>query len=235
MMTTETLKATNEQMEELISWRSSVALALPTMISRAFSLRGQEFRGPVGGKSLETRLGWHLSQVHRRDPVSADDLELEMRSYDNLSIALLKAEWSAENGGKHPDAPGAPWAPKGTPFERLKAEMQAFEQWVVDHAEINEPVIEAVKAKIEDHDFSDFFLDGLADFKTHITMRALGTEYLTNNSLVIKAIHETEEWFHQLRDTVANRNITALIYDRRAGPLLEIMDKLSHPVAQPGV
>jgi hypothetical protein len=234
-MTANTLKATNEQMEELIEWRSSVAIILPTMISRAFALRGQDFRGPVGGESLETRLGWHLSQVHRRDPVYANEVDMEIRSYDDLSTALLKAEWSAENGGKHPDAPGAPWAPKGTPLERLRAEMKAFEQWVVDNAEINEPIIASANAKIEDHDFSDLFLDGLADFKTHIRMRALGAEYFTNNSLAITAFQETEEWFHQLRDRIANRNITALIYDRNAGPLLEIMDRLSQPVQQPGM
>jgi hypothetical protein len=236
-METDQPKATNEQMQDLTAWRQEVAERFPAILTRVFTLRGTEHKG-MSTSSLEARFAWHLSQVHSRKRVGESEIELEKRSFDNLTLALTKAEWSAANTAADPDAPGAPWGPKGTPAERLKAQMNQFEQWVVDNASSNQPFVQAAVAKIDEHDFStfsDLWIDGLHDFKSHIVQRALQDEFLSNNGLARNAMTETEDWFHGLRSTIANRDITAMIYDRGPETLLGIMDNISQPAAQSGI
>jgi hypothetical protein len=236
-METEQPKATNEQMQDLTAWRHTVAERFPAILTRVFALRGLEHKG-MPTNSLEARFAWHLSQVHSRKRVSDSEIELEKKSFDNLTLALTKAEWSAANAATDPNASGAPWGPKGTPAERLKAQMNQFEQWVVDNSSLNQPFVQAAVAKINEHDFStfsDLWIDGLHDFKSHIVQRALQDEFWTNSGLARNAMTETEDWFHGLRSSIANRDITAMMFDRGPENLLGVMDKISQPVAQPGI
>jgi hypothetical protein len=236
-MEQETAKATNEQMQDLVSWRQAVAERFPAIFSRVFILRAQEHKGMSTG-SLEARFAWHLSQAHSRKRVAESDIELEKNSFDNLTLALAKAEWSAANKAADPDAPGAPWGPQGTPAERLQAQMDRFEHWVVENATANAAFIKAAQDKIEENDitvFSDLLIDGLHDFKSHIVQRALQDEFWTNNGLARNGMIQTDEWFHDLRSSVANRDLTAMIYDRGHESLLAIMDKIAQPAAQPGI
>ncbi len=237
MDTMDELANTNE-MTALFTWRVTVAERLPEMLSRVFALRGINQKGPVSTENLETCFAWHLIQVYSRENATVGDIDLEKQSFDNLTVALAKAEWSASNRAADPEATGAPWGPTGTPWERLKVQTDAFERWVVDTAEHTKSFIDGANQKMDEHGpgtFAELFIDSLHDFKTHIVMRALGNEFYSNTALAANCLNRTDEWFHELRSSVRHRDLAAMIYDRGGNSLINIMDKIAQPVAQPGI
>lgn len=116
--------------------------------------------------------------------------------------------------------------------ESMRREMAKFEQWVTAQTETISSSIAAVKALIEEHDFttfSDFFLDCVADFKTHIVMKAI-PNYFNNTGAAIRGHKIVDEWYHDLHNQgVSDKHIRAVIYDRGVAKTLEVMNNLVLP------
>lgn len=109
-----------------------------------------------------------------------------------------------------------------------------FEHWATEAARVHRDLLDEALSKFEMYGFTpfnDFFLEVIADFKTHLVKAV----FPNNPDAQIWAFHEVDSWyFAKVRDVGTDFMLLAVIRDKGVDYLAQKMDDFT-PASAPTV